>query len=186
MWRKKLGHALALVSVAMLTFAPVSCRDSETTSNLTTDDEAGIYAAVIRQLATTDDTFGGNLNPPTLYIIRNTDDRAGNPSGQPSKSVLISQIGQSTIVTELADLPTKIVWIDTFGDAEFENIPGFMVKGGGAIIRLGNIYPQADGSVHVAGSIYIADTGAGGTTYILEKTGGVWTITGRTGVSWIS
>jgi hypothetical protein len=170
----------------LMVAVPVSCRDGEPTANLAVDDEAVIYAVVTRQLATTDDTFGGNLHPPTLYIIRNTDDKAGNPGGQQSKSVLILQTVQSKIVAALGDLPTKVVWIDKFGDAEFEDIPGFMVKGGGAIITLGNIYPQGDGSVQVAGSIYIANTGAGGTTYILEKTGGVWAITGRTGVSWIS
>jgi hypothetical protein len=185
MWCKKLRRTLAFASVAMLMLAPVSCRDGELTTNLTVDDEAAIYAAVTRQLATVDDTFGGNLKPPTLYVIRNTDDKAGNPGGQQSKSALISHTVQSRIVAALADLPTEVIWIDKFGDAEFEDIPGSMVKNRGAIITLGNVYRQADGSVYVAGSIYIADTGAGGTTYILEKTGGVWVITGSTGVSWI-
>lgn len=65
-------------------------------------------------------------------------------------------------------------------------MPGSSVKGGGAIITLGTIYPREDGSVQVGGSIYIANLAAGGTTYILEKTDGKWEITGRTGVSWIS
>lgn len=60
------------------------------------------------------------------------------------------------------------------------------MKGGGAIITLGNIHPQEDGSAQAAGSIYVANLGAGGTTYVLEKTDGVWEITGRTGVSWMS
>lgn len=168
------------------TVTALSCQTAGPASGLTDGDKVAIYTAVTRQLTTVDDTFGGNLKPPVLYIIRNTDDKAGNPGGQQSQSVLISQAVQDSIAAALGDLPTEVVWIDKFGDAEFEDIPGSKVKGGGAIITLGNIYPQAVDSVVVAGSIYIADTGAGGTTYVLEKTDGVWAITGRTGVSWIS
>ncbi|MDD5703825.1 MAG: hypothetical protein PHU23_17465 [Dehalococcoidales bacterium] len=41
------------------------------------EDNASIYAAVIRQLVTVDDTFGGKLAPPAIYIIKNTDDSTG-------------------------------------------------------------------------------------------------------------
>ena len=73
---------------------------------------------MICQLATVDNTFGGNLNPTKLYIIRNTDDKAGNPSGQQSDSTLISQTIQGKITGLLRDLPTEIVWIDEFQNAE--------------------------------------------------------------------
>lgn len=177
---------VCLLAVAMTLVAVLaSCKTDGPTSVLKTEDESAIYAAVIRQLATVDDTFGGNLNPTKLYIIRNTDDKAGNPSGQQSDSTLISQTIQGKITGLLRDLPTEIVWIDEFQNAEFEKGTG-TVKGNGAIITLGNIYPQEDGSVQVAGSIYVANLAAGGTTYVLEKRNGVWGITGRTGVSWMS
>ncbi len=154
--------------------------------NQAQSDEAAIYAAVIRQLATEDDTFGGNLNPSTLYIIRNTDDSAGNPvEGQKSDTSMITDTLQSEISTMLTDLSAEIIWIDTFEDAEFEE-SGFEVKRGGAIITLGNIYAQEDGSVQVAGSIYIANLAAGGSTYILEKVDGAWKIAGRVGPVWMS
>ncbi len=154
--------------------------------NQAQSDEAAIYAAVIRQLATEDDTFGGNLNPSTLYIIRNTDDGAGNPvEGQKSDTSMITDTLQSEISTMLTDLSAEIIWIDTFEDAEFEE-SGFEVKRGGAIITLGNIYAQEDGSVQVAGSIYIANLAAGGSTYILEKVDGAWKIAGRVGPVWMS
>ncbi|MFC1943478.1 hypothetical protein ACFLWO_02730 [Chloroflexota bacterium] len=72
------------------------------------------------------------------------------------------------------------------GFARFEQSPYFEVKHGGAIITLGDIYLQADGSVQVAGSIYIANLAAGGTTCVLEKVDGAWEITGQIGGSWIS
>jgi len=159
-------------------------RQGET--NQAQSDEAAIYAAIIRQLATEDDTFGGNLNPSTLYIIRNTDDSAGNPvEGHKSDTSMIPETLQSEISTMLTDLSAEIIWIDTFEDAEFEE-SGFEVKRGGAIITLGNIYAQEDGSVQVAGSIYIANLAAGGSTYILEKVDGAWKIAGRVGPVWMS
>ena len=155
-------------------------------SNLPIQDETAIYAVVIRQLATVDDTFGGNLNPETLYVIKNTDDSAGNPvEGQQSAARMITETMQSDISSMLNDLSVEIMWIDRFEDAEFEE-SGSEVKRGGAIITLGNIYLKEDGSVQVTGSIYIANLAAGGTTYILGKVDGSWEITGRAGPSWMS
>jgi hypothetical protein len=93
---------------------------------------------------------------------------------------MISETLQIEISTMLTDLSAEIIWIDTFEDAEFEE-SGFEVKRGGAIITLGNIYAQEDGSVQVAGSIYIANLAAGGSTYILEQVDGSWKITGLVG-----
>jgi hypothetical protein len=155
-------------------------------TSLPIQDETAVYAAVVRQLATVDDTFGGNLNPDTLYIIKNTDDSAGNPvEGQQSDTHMIPETMHGEISSMLNDLNIEIVWVDRFEDAEFEE-SCLEVKHGGAIITLGNIYPKAGGSVQVAGSIYIANLAAGGTTYILEKVDGSWEITGRTGPTWMS
>jgi hypothetical protein len=158
----------------------------QVSSSLTIQDETAIYAVIIRQLATVDDTFGGNLNPETLYVIKNTDDSAGNPvEGQQSDAQKITETMQSEISNILNDLSAEIIWIDRFEDAEFEETE-FEVKRGGAIITLGNIYPKEDGSVQVAGSIYIANLAAGGTTYILEKSSGSWEIAGHAGPVWMS
>ena len=51
-------------------------------NELTTQEEEAVYAKVIRQLATIDDTFGGNFNPSTVYVITHTDDGAGSPQDQ--------------------------------------------------------------------------------------------------------
>ena len=184
--QNRLLFFLSLAVFVALIAIPAACKTDRPASSLTTEDEAAIYAVVVRQLATVDDTYGGHLNPPTLYIIRSTDDKAGNPIGKQSQPALILQTVQNRITDALNTLSAEIIWIDEFKNAEFEEGTGGSVKGGGAIITLGNIYLQEDGSVQAAGSIYIANLGAGGTTYILEKIDGVWEITGRTGVSWIS
>jgi hypothetical protein len=154
----------------------------------TIQDESAIYAAVVRQLATIDDTFGGQLKPPKLFIIRNTDDRVGNPTAQSeqSPSKLISPTTQNDITRILPDLPSTIIWVDKLADAEFEGQGISSVKDGGAVITLGNIDLQDDGSVQLAGSIYVGKLAAGGTTYILQKKDGVWEITSTSGARWIS
>jgi len=183
--RNRWMYIWSMMVVMTLVSLLASCKTDGPASALKIEDESAIYAAVIRQLAMVDDTFGGNLNPVKLYIIKYTDDKAGNPSGQQSHSTLISQTIQGKITELLRDLPIEVVWIEEFENAEFESGTK-TVQGNGAIITLGNIYLQEDGSVKVAGSIYIANQAAGGTTYVLEKGNGVWEITGRVGVSWIS
>jgi hypothetical protein len=63
---------------------------------------------------------------------------------------------------------------------------GMVEDGKGVVFTLGNIQPQNDGTVHVPASLYFANLGAGGRTYILTKVDGVWTITGTAGAEWIS
>jgi len=76
---KKSRILLAMVVAAIITLTLASCGSNVMSQDLLVHDEATIYSAVIRQLATIDDTFGGNLNPKTLYVIEKTDDSAGNP-----------------------------------------------------------------------------------------------------------
>jgi hypothetical protein len=179
---KSIVYILAALTLATVVGPLMSCKNT----HLTTGEKVEIYAAVIRQLATVDDTFGGNLHPQLLYIIKNTDDTAADPSEeQKNNSVLIPQNMQENINGALNDLEIEIVWIDQFEDAKFDVNTG-SVKNNGAIITLGNIYPQKDGTVNVAGSIYIGNLAAGGTTYVLSRINGVWTITSRTGPTWIS
>jgi len=179
-WIKYFGISLTVVALLVLL---TSCQPPAS-SEFTTEEEATIFAAVAHQLATVDDTFGGQLNPERLFIISSTNDDAGSASGEPSASRRISNTAQDAVTAALDSLQAEIIWIDTFEDAEFEG-GGSQVKNG-VIITLGNIHPQENGSVWVSGSIYIANMAAGGTTYVLEKSGNVWKITGTTGGIWIS
>ena len=152
---------------------------------LAAEDEIGIYAAVLRNLYGPDDTFGGSLQAPVAYILIRTDDRAGDPLSPSAAAVELSETVQTGIATALADLPTEIIWVSAMTDVPIDSQTG-AVKGGGAVFRVGNIMPQPAGRVQVAGSIYIANLAAGGTTYVLEKQGTAWTVIGNTGSQWIS
>ena len=61
-----------------------------------------------------------------------------------------------------------------------------VVEGNGAIITLGNVHFQEDGSAFVSASIYVANLAAGGLTYIVERIDGTWQVVGDTGVRWMA
>jgi hypothetical protein len=92
---------------------------------------------------------------------------------------------QDGIGDALADLPTQIVWVDDRDQVPMDEGRG-AVADGGAIVTLGNLRPQDDGSVQVSASIYVAMLAAGGQTYVVEQVNGVWEVTGTTGVIWMS
>ena len=77
----------------------------------------------------------------------------------------------------LKDLLTDIIKID--------NIL-LIVRTGGAIIEMGNIYLREDGTAQVAISITYGNLGASGLTYVLEDIEGRWHIVGNTGTRWMA
>lgn len=152
---------------------------------LSEQDEVEIYTAVIEQIHTQDDTFGGTFQAPDVYILTNTDDSVGDPDIQQSDSQTIAPTVQAEMTRALAHLPTNIFWVVDETAVPLDPTTG-EVPNNGVIITLGNIHSQSNGKVLVSGSIYIASLAAGGQTYILEKVNGIWQITGTTGVRWIS
>lgn len=146
-------------------------------------EPADIYAAVVRQLYTVDHTFGEPPLFPVVYVLRQTDDSAGAP-GAAGNSQTVFPGDQERIVALLADLPARIVWVDSQQDVPRD--ANGAVAEGGALITLGNIAVQADGSLHVPASIYMGMLAAGGQTYVLQAIDGVWQITGVAGPVWMS
>ncbi len=175
------SRILVLIFLSLLLTFLSACA----TSALSEDDRAAIYAAVVRQLYTVDHTFGDEPpNWPVIYLLRATDDRAGDPRSTEARSSLLPESVREAIVAAMDDLPAEFVWVDDRREVIDESI--MAVKDNGALITLGNTYLQEDGTVQVAASIYFADLGGGGATYIIERVDGIWQITGNTGVRWIS
>lgn len=151
--------------------------------NLSEDDQAAIYAAVVRQLYTVDHTCGEPPNFPVVYLERTTYDGIGDPDIPQVESRVLPESVQTVVVDALADLPAEFLWVDGHHTVPMD--ASSTVVGGGAIFTLGNIHIQEDNSVLVPASLYLATEGAGGRTYVLEKVDGVWQVTGDTGVQWI-
>ena len=169
---------LALVGAIVLS----ACGAAPTRSEA---DEVAIYAAVVRRIYTQDDTFGGNLQPPTLYIRNTTDDSVGDPDIEQSEPKAVPETVRAGIEQALADLPTRIAWVDDLDDVPRDPTTRAIADGGAQVI-LGNVHWQKDGSALVSGSIYIAPLAAGGQTYVVEQVDGAWAVTGTTGVVWMS
>lgn len=178
---RSLRLMIALLVGALLL---LGCSAGAGTTELSAEDEIDIYSAVVRQVVGPDDTFGGTLEKPILYIVRNTDDAAGDPTVSQSESVALSEEVRQGITATLSDLPSEIVWIDSREDVEIDPDTGALPDG--VIITLGNIHRQEGGEVQAAGSIYIGNLAAGGQTYLLQEQDGQWAVTGTTGMGWIS
>jgi hypothetical protein len=146
-------------------------------------DETRILAAVIRRVYTVDDTFGGTSKLPMVYLL-SVDDANGNAIPYSSPARLLPAPVQQGVVAALSDLPAKFKWVASAGEVERDR--NSVVEGNGAIVTVGKVQPQPDGTVRVTSSIYLGPMAAGGQTYVLENQGGEWKVTGTTGAQWIS
>jgi hypothetical protein len=173
-----LGGLIAVVIAARMTQKPSPAVPAP-------QDEAAIYQAVIRRLYGPDDTFGGQLAKPIVYIVRRTNDAAGDPARPTSTPQILADATQRKITAALADLPARLIWVDRFEDVRRDSDTG-RVSDGGVIIQLGSLTFEHSGKAQVPASIYIAGLAAGGSTYVVERQGGSWNVTGTTGAQWIS
>ena len=180
--KKRMLRLIAL-SLALILSTLTACATPAPTLSEDDQDQAAIYAAVVRQLYMVDHTFGKPPNFPVVYLPRATDDRVGDPRSTEAKSSILAELVQEAIVAALDNLPAEFIWIDDRDEVPMDRGG---IEGNGAIITLGNIYLQEDGSVQVAASIYIANMAAGGMTYIVERVDGVWQVVGDTGPRWMS
>ena len=173
-------YLLRIVFLTLLLLT--ACSNAPTLSET---DKVAIYTAVIEQLYTHDDTFGGTYQAADTYILSQTDDSVGDPEIEQLEPQVLATAVQSEITAALAHLPTNIVWVESRTAVPLDDATG-SVADGGIIMTLGNIQPQKDGTVLVSASIYVGMLAAGGQTYVLEQAAGGWQIKGTTGVQWIS
>ena len=180
------GNRIGLESVVVRSGETSTLNFTVSTGKITDDqDKAAIYAAVVRQLYTVDHTFGEPPNFPIIYLVETTDDSVGDSDAPQTKSNLLLRSIQVAIAASLDDLPAEFVWVEKFNEVPLDDNTG-TVEGNGAIITLGNVHFQEDGSAFVSASIYIANLAAGGLTYIAERIDGTWQVVGDTGVRWMA
>jgi hypothetical protein len=158
----------------------IACGSSST---ITISEKTDIYSAVIRQLYTVNRNYEEYFNFPTLYMVQTTDDKAGGRHTTEPNSVLLKEYVKLGIMANIDDFSADIVWVKEFSDVSWE---GGRVEGGGAIITLGNINLQQDGSAQVAISISFGSTGAFGLTYFVEHIQGIWQVVGDIGMVWVA
>ncbi len=183
MKKKMLG--LIMLSLTLILTTLTACATTISTPSEDDQAKAAIYAAVVRQLYTVDHGFYEPPNFPIIYIVGATDDRVGDPDAPQTRSNQLLSSVQVAITASLDDLPAEFVWVGNFNEVPLDSNTG-VVEGNGAIITLGNVHLQEDGSAFVSASIYFANLGAVGLTYIVERIDGAWQVVGDTGVRWMA
>ena len=154
-------------------------------SSLGPEHQAAIYEQVARW------AYGGAGSQSrfpigdTVYISRRTSGPDDNPFGRGAESTTLSADLQSRLSAQLKDVSSKIVWVDTAGDAPRDPDTG-VPEGRGVILSFGTIEGATSGMVRVPFSAYYGNLGAFGSTYVLKKVSGTWQVISTTQDEWNS
>jgi hypothetical protein len=174
-------YLLGLLGILLL-LAVAGCSGAgDTGSALASTDEAQIYAAAIRQIYNVDHSFGGESPGwPLVYVVSVTDDSVMVDAPTAPSKTLASTL-QEAITAELADQPFELIWIQSRQEAPIDPSNGQVAEGEGIIISLGNLHPQDDGSVQLPFFMTCGGLCGIGKTYVLNRAGDAWQVTGSTG-----
>jgi hypothetical protein len=187
MARKILLICVVLLAAAGCAQRPDAAGAIPTTAAAPTTDPAGgrdaaIFAAVLRRYLTSgEDSFGGHRFP-VVYVLDRTDPTAAAPMTpkKPEPGPTAGPItGQPQLIEALADVaplsfvPDRARVVETKSGCQ-------QVKGGGMLITLAP--PRGDDErVEVGVYGFVACLGATWLTYVVERAGSGWTVTGTTG-----
>jgi len=147
---------------------PVSLPPTPTPS-LSEDNQAAIYAVVVRQLYTVAQSIGQPPDSLVVYLLQATQDGTVDPRAPYAETRLLPESVQTATIATLSDMPAEFLWhAPPEGDT-------------GAVVNLGNVHLQEDDTVVVSASLYSPRLGIIGQIYILKQVDGVWQVVGGTG-----
>jgi hypothetical protein len=138
--------------------------------------EAFVYGAVIRHMTAEE---GQSSGFPVIYVLDHAVEGASNVDGGTGARTPISSEVQIRVQEELALLP-PIRFVPDPDEVIGPPEEGSRVKNGGILITLGPV-PEGDDRVEVEASSYIANLAATWQTWVLERHGLRWQVTGTTG-----
>jgi hypothetical protein len=142
------------------------------------DRQALIYAAVLRQYLTSGDHSFGDHRFPQVFVLDHTVAGAGAPGHGASGGGSIPRAVQRAITHALTDVgPLTFV---ASSDAVIEEPHGCAhVRGEGILLTLGPIDGSGD-RVQVGINGFVACLGANSLTYLVERAGRGWAVSGIT------
>jgi hypothetical protein len=147
------------------------------------DDRTAVYAAVVRQLVTKDNTFEDEESPFGRVFIDVHVDATGDPydpGAQKPMGMRLSAEEQAAILRELADLP-RVEFVEHPDSVVVdEGACAQAIEGNGALITLGPISGDAE-RVTVPNDMFLGCQGGVWLTYVLERAEGGWRVTGTEG-----
>ena len=138
--------------------------------------EAFVYAAVIKHMTSEE---GQSSGFPVIFVLDHAVEGASSPDGGTGARTPISSEVQIRVQEELALLPPIRFVADgdeVIGTPRDET----EVRDGGILITLGPV-PEGNDRLEVEASSYIAALAATWQTWVLERHGLRWQITGTTG-----
>jgi hypothetical protein len=138
--------------------------------------EAFVYAAVIRHMTAEE---GQSSGFPVIYVLDRAVEGASDVEGDTGARTPISSEVQIRVQEELAQLP-PIRFVPDPDEVIGSPEEGSQVRNGGILLTLGPI-PEGDDRLEVEASSYIANLAATWQTWVLERYGLRWQVTGTTG-----
>lgn len=130
----------ACILVLLLTLNLAACSSSGPAAHkpdasaalpqLAVRDQIEIYGLVARRLCGADDTSGGRVPEPVIYLVRVTDDAPGDASGPFGVPATLPAEVQDGIAAALADLSSEVKWVEGFDTVKRDSDTG-AVSGGG-------------------------------------------------------
>jgi hypothetical protein len=141
------------------------------------DRQALIYTAVLRQYLTSGDAGYGDTRFPHIFALDHTVAGAGAPGHKAPGGGPIPRGVQRAITHALTDVgPLTFV---ASRDAVIEDHPCAHVRGDGILVTLGPVDGSGD-RVHVGINGFRACLGANSLTYLVERAGRGWAVSGIT------
>ena len=146
-------------------------------------ERAAIYLSVLRRYLTSGENSFPGFDFPVVYVLDVADSAQTDTFGSTAtaRREPITAADQRAIVTGLADVATVQFVADRDSVIETKDQCA-QVRGGGILIILAP--PAGDGTINrleVGIHGFVACLGATWMTYVVERTGGAWTVTGTTG-----
>lgn len=151
------------------------------TSTPRPSEQSQLYSAALRQLILVDNPYARAPTPVgPVYIVDGPASRSAEmftvADGPPFDTEL-----ENEITAQSADLPPVEFTTDPqqYADPARQGLTG--VAGDGVIVGLSPPWWQDDGTVHVGAGLWCGIDCGLGLTYVLDRIGGQWTVTGTTG-----
>jgi hypothetical protein len=141
------------------------------------DRQTLIYTAVLRQYLTSGDAGYGDTQFPHIFALDHTVAGTGGTGNHVAGSGPIPRVVQRSITQALTDVG-PLTFVNS-PDAVIEDHPCAHVRGEGILVTLGPVDGSGD-QVQVGLNGFRACLGANSLTYLVERTGRGWAVSGIT------
>lgn len=160
----------------------VASENGSTRSAASNEADAVAYAAALRYVATLPHEPGAPPPPRVLLVWRSIDRNVAADPGRPDVQGSFDAGQQQAIASRLSD----VIPVEFVEDRDSVYLPDSSIRDGGALVTLGTVDLQNDGTVRLGISFTCGPHCAEGDTLVLAPSGDGWSVADVTGPSWIA